>query len=221
MSIKVNEISNLSQYNQNTQKVSFKANEAPIDTEQKSDTFEKEGLSTEAKVGIGVGALLGLVALGLGIKKGLNVKATNKAAREAAEKATKEAAEKAAKETAEALGIKDVELYKKMQNVFEKVTKHEGDKLEKTDLYNRIDELNKKGLIKAGDKYLILPPKMTQEVFEKIHPGVKLPENSVSVMVESADGKAVTCKELILNNGVGDFIKNMNQDKIHVIHIED
>jgi hypothetical protein len=62
---------------------------------------------------------------------------------------------------------------------------------------------------------------MTQEVFEKINPGVKLPENSVAVMLESADGKTVTCKELILNNGIGDFIQKMNQDKIHVIPIKD
>ena len=195
--------------------VAFKGEQAPVDMEQKPDTFEKEnkaaevteekqGMSTGKKVAIGVGSLLALVAAGFGIKKGLDIKAANKALKEAAQ----------------AVGIEDVNLYKQLKSMFGKVSKLDGEKLEIQDILAKIDKLNEKGLIKGGDKYTIFPPKMTQEVFAKEHPGISVPENAIATMVQRADGKEIACKELILNKGLGESLTAYPQDKLIVIPIK-
>ncbi len=216
MAIKVNEVGNLNQY-QNVQqsKVAFRGEQTPVDMEQKPDTFEtenkvaevtqeKQGMSTGSKVAIGVGSLLALVAAGFGIKKGLDIKAANKALKEAAQ----------------AVGIEDVNLYKQLKSMFGKVSKHDGEKLEIQDILAKIDKLNEKGLIKDGDKYTIFPPKMTQEIFAKEHPEISVPENTIAVMIQRANGKKLAGRELILNNGLGESLTAYPQDKIIVIPIE-
>ncbi len=201
MSIKVNEISNFSQYNQNTQKISFRASETPVDTEQKPDTFEKEGLSTEAKIGIGVGSILGLIAIGLGIKKGLNVRATNKAAREAAEKATKEAAE--------ALGIKDVKVYKSLKNIFgENITKV--DEIGDEAIIQKSKELVKKfGLEGTDGSIAVMDTKVTKEyLLDKCKLKDSLPENLITLAVNDEKNE---CKhiELIIADKLDESLNNL------------
>jgi hypothetical protein len=195
--------------------LAFKGEQAPVDMEQKPDTFEKEnevtqtteekqGMSIGKKVAIGVGSLLALVAAGFGIKKGLDIKTANKALKEAAH----------------AVGIEDVNLYKQLKSMFGKVSKHDGEKLEIQDILAKIDKLNEKGLIKDGDKYTIFPPKMTQEVFAKEHPDISVPKNAIAVMIQRADGKKLVGRELILNNGLGESLTAYPQDKLIVIPIE-
>ena len=77
-----------------------------------------------------------------------------------------------------------------------------------------------KGILKEGDKYTIFPPKMTQEVFAKEHPGISVPENAIAVMIQRAEGKKLACRELILNNGIGESLATWPQDKIIEIPIK-
>ncbi len=76
--------------------LAFKGEQAPVDLEQKPDTFEtenkvaevteeKQGMSTGKKIAIGVGSLLALVATGFGIKKYFDSKAIQKVTTEALE----------------------------------------------------------------------------------------------------------------------------------------
>lgn len=61
--------------------VVFRGEQAPVDIEQKPDTFEtkkKRDMTRGKKIAIGVGALIGLVAAGFGIKKGLDMRAANR-----------------------------------------------------------------------------------------------------------------------------------------------
>jgi hypothetical protein len=194
----VNSCSNLQQ------KVAFRGDDAPVNMEQQPDTFEKQEMSTGKKAAIGIGSLLGLVIAGFGIKKGLDMKAANKAVKEAAE----------------AVGITDVKLFKELKSLFGKVVKHDGEKLEITDIISKVDKLNEKGLIKDGDEYILFPPQMTKDFFAKSHPDMNIPENSVAVMIRRADKKTFACRELILNKGLGDTLLDFPQDKLIVMPIQ-
>ena len=65
--------------------VAFRGEQTPVDAEQKSDTFEKQGMSTNKKVAISVGSLLGLIAVGYGIKKHIDTRSIKKVTNEAIE----------------------------------------------------------------------------------------------------------------------------------------
>ena len=208
MAIKVNEVGNVNTYSNVQPKVSFKAeNETPVNTEQKPDTFEKEGMSTGTKTVITIGSLLALLGIGFGIKKHLDTKAANKALKEAAQ----------------AVGISDTKLFKQMQELFGKVVKHDGETIEINDVLAKIDILKEKGLLKEGDRYIIMNPKKTQELFGKEYNGAELPENTIATMIERVgeDGnKKYACRELILNKGYGETLAVYPEDNLIFIPIE-
>lgn len=157
-----------------------------------------------AKCMLGAGALAAIVIGGLAIKHRFDAKA----------------AEKALKEGAAAAGIEDVNLYKQMRELFGKVTKHDKPTLEWEHITGRLDRLAEAGKIQEGDKLLIMPSNMTKEIFAKQY-GKELPENSIAIMLQSADEKKLRCRELILNNGLGESFKDVvTTDKVHVIPLE-
>ncbi len=192
--------------------VAFKGEQAPIDIEQKPDTFEKEnevakgtqekqGMSTGKKVAIGVGSLLALVAAGFGIKKGLDIKAANKALKEAAH----------------AVGIEDVNLYKTIKSAFENVTVCEHEKLDYSDVISKVKELYKQGKIEVGDKLIIMPNNILTKVFEEAKLKVDVPENAIAIAIESASGKELKYQEFIMNKGLTDGFKDLlPKDKNYV-----
>jgi len=198
-------------------KVAFKGEQAPIDMEQKPDTFEKEnevtqtteekqGMSTGKKVAIGVGSLLALVAAGFGIKKGLDIKAANKALKEAAE----------------ALGITDVKLYKNLKSVFEKMSVFERENLEYPDITRKVAELAKQGKVADGDKLLIMDHNSVEEMLAKtFKTQTNIPENTIAIAIESAEGKEIKYSELIFHNGLYDgLVDLLPKDKIYTVPIK-
>ena len=171
--------------------LAFKGEQAPVDMDQKPDTFEKEsevaetteekqGMSTGKKVVIGVGSLLALVAAGFGIKKGLDIKAANKALKEAAQ----------------AVGIEDVNLYKALK-------KHFGsnisacEEIPMRDILSKVDKLAEDGIVQKGDSLLIFPPKDTQDIIN--HKGA-FPDDIISIVVRGADSKIKYKEAMISKN---------------------
>lgn len=201
MAIKVDNISNINSYQNVKSKVAFIGEQAPVDLEQQPDTFKKEGSQQSKKVGIGLASVIGLVAAGFGIKKYMNYRTLTNAAK--------------------AVGLEDTKLYKQMQEMFGKVTKHDGEKLEIKDLLAKIDKFSEKGILKEGDKYVLMPPQMTQECFGKKYNGATLPKNAVAVMIKRNDnGTKILCREIILNKGLAESLLRYPQDKLIVFPIK-
>ncbi|MEE3349840.1 MAG: hypothetical protein VZR09_07355 [Candidatus Gastranaerophilaceae bacterium] len=192
--------------------VAFKGEQAPVDMEQKPDTFEKEnevtqtteekqGMSTGKKVAIGIGSLLALVAAGFGIKKGLDIKAANKALKEAAN----------------AVGIEDVNVYKTIKSAFGNISACEYEKLDYSDVISKVKDLYKQGKIEIGDKLVIMPNSMLAKIFEEAKLKVNVPENAIAIAIESASGKEFKYQEFIMNKGLTDGFKDLlPKDKNYV-----
>jgi len=192
--------------------LAFKGEQAPVDMEQKPDTFEKEnqvaeiteekqGMSTGKKVAIGVGSLLALVATGFGIKKGLDIKAANKALKEAAQ----------------AVGIEDVNVYKTIKSAFGNISACEHGKLDYSDVISKVKDLYKQGKIEIGDKLVIMPNSMLAKIFEEAKLKVNVPENAIAIAIESASGKELKYQEFIMNKGLSDGFKDLlPKDKNYV-----
>ena len=165
--------------------LAFKGEQAPVDMEQKPDTFEienkvaeateeKEGISTGSKVAICVGSLLALIGAGFGIKKHLDIKAANKAIKEAAQ----------------AVGIEDVNLYKTIKSAFENVTVCEHEKLDYSDVISKVKELYKQGKIEVGDKLIIMRNIILTKGFEETKVKVDVHENDIAITQERGRGIA-------------------------------
>ena len=194
MAIRVNEVSNLNPY-QNIQqsKVAFKANEAPVDMEQKPDTFEKEGMSTGSKVAITVGSLLALLGAGFGIKKHLDIKAANKALKEAAQ----------------AVGIEDVNVYKQLKSVFGNVTRYPGEKLGYEEIVGRVNKLVDEGKIKTNEFELNICRNLDKnsEFFKQYGLKSEVSKNAIGLLIRNTEGEVVY-QELILNKGISDSLND-------------
>lgn len=192
--------------------VAFRGEQTPVDMEQKPDTFEtennvaevtekKQGMSTGKKIAIGVGSLLALIGAGFGIKKHLDIKAANKALKEAAQ----------------AVGIEDVNLYKQLKSVFDDVTICEHEKLDYSDVISKVKELYKQGKIEVGDKLIIMPNNILTKVFEEAKLKVDVPENAIAIAIESASGKELKYQEFIMNKGLTEGFKDLlPKDKNYV-----
>lgn len=182
--------------------VAFKADTIPAaNKEQTPDTFHKEGLSTGKKALIATGAILGITAAGVGIKKGM-----------ALHKLKKEAA---------SYGINDVKLYKELKNVFVNITKHNGEKIERSDILTLMDQMLKNGSITNGDNFGIFSRKETQDIFATCaSKGKTIPENSFTIAVQGAD-KSIKIRELIIANKIGDSLTDIiNGDSSLIIPIK-
>lgn len=161
--------------------------------------------SNDSKMRASTVAMLGLTAVGLailgglGVKKGLDIKAANKAMKEAAN----------------AVGMEDVNLYKQLKGIFGKVSKHEGETLEWENIVAKVNKMASEGVVNEGDSLLVLPPIKVQE-FALKH-GTSAPENAVAIVIQSAEGKLKN-PELILNKKIGDsFFDFVPKDKVYII----
>ena len=164
--------------------------------------------SNDSKMRASTVAMLGLTAVGLailgglGVKKGLDIKAANKAMKEAAN----------------AVGMEDVNLYKQLKGLFGKVSKHEGETLEWEHIYAKVQKLAEEGTLADGESLIVFPPKQVQ-AFAKTSNISSVPENAVAIAIRSADGQQFKNTELILNNKVGDsFFDFVPEDKLYIIN---
>ncbi len=206
MAMTVNSISSNDTFNIRKSKISFRGSDTQVVGEQKPDTFEKQGKSGNKKLLTGLGIVLLTVLSAIGLRKGIKVRNTNKALRQAAN----------------TVGIEDVKLYKNLKEIFRKITKLDGKKLEYDDMVRSMQQLTNKGTIKDGDKFMILAPEKVQEFFSTYYKEAKVPKDSVAVMVKSADGKKIKYRELIIPDGLGESFKDLIVDptKVHVIPVK-
>lgn len=161
---------------------------------------DDDKMKKSTKYMVGAAALATAIVGGLAVKKGFDVRAANKAFKEAAN----------------AVGMEDVNLYKQLKGIFGKVSKHEGETLEWEHIVAKVNKMASEGVVNEGDSLLVLPPIKVQE-FALKH-GTSAPENAVAIVIQSAEGKLKN-PELILNKKIGDsFFDFVPEDKVYIIN---
>ena len=150
-------------------------------------------MTTGKKVAIGIGSIVGLIGVGFGIKKCIDIKAANKALKEAAA----------------AVGI-DVKAYKDIQECFGEIKTF--DELHYEDIWNWAKGLYKEGKVKEGYSLGILQADKLAAVHKQVGNNPSdIPKNAIYYCIVDKD--KIIAQQVVVPKKIGqDLIDLLPKD---------